>query len=352
LSNPKNKAIVILIPGFAASESDSTCLPFVQNFLRNFDKTSGTIQLFIIAFQYPYSRENYTWEQIPVYPLNGRNRGKFSRLATWRRGWKKFAELSNDYKIIGILSFWLGECSLVGKFLHKKYDIPFYTWLMGQDAKSKNFYQPFIKPKPEMLVALSDALSEEYSKNYRVHPKYIIPLGTDPSQFKVQNNERDIGILAAGSLIPLKRYDQLLIVIASLKKAGHQLKVMIAGEGPLKKQLSTEAIRLGLDDVVHFTGELAHSDLLNLMSRSKLFIHTSSYEGNSAVCAEAVSAGAHVISFCQPMKKISAHYHIVNGLNEMISKAHDLLHRKDLDHSSIIEYPISKTCERIMNLFS
>ena len=54
------------------------------------------------------------------------------------------------------------------------------------------------------------------------------------------------------------------------------------------------------------------------MQRTKIFLHTSSYEGFSGACLEALYAGAHVISFCEPMKQKIDHWHIVKDEKEML----------------------------------
>jgi len=39
-----------------------------------------------------------------------------------------------------LLSFWYGECALVGKKFADKYSIKHYCWMWGQDAKKENKY--------------------------------------------------------------------------------------------------------------------------------------------------------------------------------------------------------------------
>ena len=74
-------------------------------------------------------------------------------------------------------------------------------------------------------------------------------------------------------------------------------------EGELKKMIAGYE----LTENIILTGELPHREVLQIMKRSKVFLHTSRYEGISVVCQEALNAGCQVISFVHLM-----HYDISN----------------------------------------
>jgi hypothetical protein len=76
---------------------------------------------------------------------------------------------------------------------------------------------------------------------------------------------------------------------------------------------------------ISLTGEMDHSTVLALMQRSKLMLHTSSYEGFSGACLEALYAGAHVISFFSPQDAWIRHWHIAVNKEEMIELALEIL---------------------------
>ncbi|MBK9485561.1 MAG: hypothetical protein IPO01_10185 [Chitinophagaceae bacterium] len=63
--------------------------------------------------------------------------------------------------------------------------------------------------KAEELIALSDFLQTEFEKNYGIKPAFVIPPGIDSKQFISPIKEKDIDLLAAGSLIPLKQFEIL-----------------------------------------------------------------------------------------------------------------------------------------------
>ena len=74
------EAFIVLTPGFAASEADTTCLPMQQLLVRKFAELYPTMHLIVLSFQYPYQTIEYKWNGIRVLPFNGKNRGGLQRL--------------------------------------------------------------------------------------------------------------------------------------------------------------------------------------------------------------------------------------------------------------------------------
>src|ERR1700712_3461860 len=175
----KNKTLIILIPGFPASEEDSTCLPFPQAFIKHLKLLDPELNIRVIAFQYPYFKAIYQWHGIEVHAYNGRNRGGIRRLLLWWRINRSMAKLFHAEDIIGVLSFWMGEAALLAKYAANKYVVQSFTWLMGQDARKYNRYVSFIRPKQKSLIALSDFLADEFFRNYKIMPTHTIPPGID-----------------------------------------------------------------------------------------------------------------------------------------------------------------------------
>src|SRR5579872_3606928 len=98
--NKDRPALVILSPGFPANETDTTCLPAQQDFVRLLHETRPALEIIIIAFQYPFTNEPYQWNNVTVMPLNGRNRRKFHRLMTWLKAWRALKKLQRHFHIV------------------------------------------------------------------------------------------------------------------------------------------------------------------------------------------------------------------------------------------------------------
>jgi glycosyltransferase involved in cell wall biosynthesis len=348
----RQEILVILSPGFATDEADSTCLPAQQQFVLSWQKAFPEIPLVILSFQYPFSHKTYQWNETTVIPFNGRNRGGIYRLLLWIRVWKQLRLLQKQYKITGLLSFWYGESALLGKRFGKRYGIKYFAWLFGQDARKGNRYAKFLRPKPEELVALSDSLVTELETNYGVRPMHVIPLGINPQLFAKNGLERDIDIVGVGALIGLKQYDILIKTVAAIHQQFPGIRVVICGKGPEKENLENLITQYGLNNSITLIDQQPHNMVLKLMQRSKILLHPSSYEGFSGACLEALYAGAHIISFVQPMNKPINHWHVVNTQDEMITVIQKLLTPGSLYHSSILPYPITDTTKEIHTLFT
>lgn len=347
----KGKTLVILSPGFPKDEADTACIPPQQVFVRSLKQNYPDLNVIVLAFEYPFYSSQYQWNGVTVISFGGRSRGKIIRLRNWVHAWLILNRLNKQYQLIGLLSFWISDCAFVANAFAKKNNLKHFCWILGQDAKRGNKYFDRIKPSGDSLIALSDFISREINKNYSVKPAHVIPVGIDPALFNSPMNERDIDILAAGSLIPLKRFSILINVVSILNIYFPGIKVVICGDGPEREALN-ELIKLHrLENNVQFTGELPHQSVLELMQRAKIFAHPSLYEGFGVVCLEALHAGAQVVSFVRPMDTPIKNWHVTNTEDGMLNIMKELLENPMPDNSSVTPYLISDTCKAIMDLF-
>src|SRR6266487_5399556 len=104
--------LIILSPGFAANEEDTTCLPPQQVFVKALNKNFPSLKIIILAFQYPLVKKNYRWFGNEIISFNGADKGKFLRLLVWRQVYKTLRKFKKKNNIIGVLSFWCTECAL------------------------------------------------------------------------------------------------------------------------------------------------------------------------------------------------------------------------------------------------
>lgn len=346
-----HKTLIILSPGFAVNEDDSTCLPAQQSFIKSLNKIYPDLKIIILAFEYPFTKSEYLWYNNSVIPFAGRNRRKLFRLMMWRKIWRNLKKINQQENIIGLLSFWCTETALIGKLFSKKFNLKHYCWVLGQDARKGNKMIKLIKPKSEELIAMSDFLAAEFFSNYKIHPQHIIPNGINPELFSINNSEKDIDISAAGSLIPLKSYNIFINVINQINKSIPFVKAILCGKGDEEKKIKLLIEKLNLQNNITLTGEIPHAEVLKIMQRTKIFLHTSSYEGFSGACLEALYAGAHVISFCEPMKQKIDHWHIAKDELEMLTKTLELLNNSSTDFTTVLPFSMDNTAREMMSLF-
>ncbi|MDP9047552.1 MAG: glycosyltransferase family 4 protein [Bacteroidota bacterium] len=345
------EALVILSPGFPKNEADSNCIPSLQVFVKALKEVCPGLNIIILTFQYPFAAGAYHWHGRKVISLGGSNKGGVYRLVTWLKAWRVLGKLNEKYHLIGILSFWLGECALVGNYFARRHSLSHYCWLQGQDAKKGNKYFKWIRPKANTLIALSDFLAWEFKTNYSIQPLYVIPSGIDTSLFGKAPVKRDIDVLGAGSLIPLKQFNLFIEAISFLKEFFPEINAVICGSGPEVERLQGLAIALNVEKNITFTGELPHTNVLALMQRSKIFLHPSNYEGFSTALSEALYAGCHVVSFCRPMNNSFRNHYVIANTTEMFSAVLSVLKNKSRKHEPVLTCPVQQTAKNVVNVF-
>ena len=132
--------LVILSPGFPANEADSNCMPPQQLFVKALKEVCPGLNIIVVAFQYPFVTSEYQWYGVKVITIGGESRSKLFRLLTWMKAWRILRKLNKEYRLMGLLSFWFGECALVGTHFAKFHKLTHYSWILGQDAKKGNKY--------------------------------------------------------------------------------------------------------------------------------------------------------------------------------------------------------------------
>jgi glycosyltransferase involved in cell wall biosynthesis len=180
---------------------------------------------------------------------------------------------------------------------------------------------------------------------------YVIPIGINPDEYPQPSGDRSIDMVGAGSLSPIKQFDQFVDVVQEVVAKMPEVSAAICGNGSEYEALNRQISEAGLLDNIRMLGEIDHTTVLQTMQRSRVLLHPSSYEGFGMVCTEALYAGTHVISFCKPMDASMPHWHVVQDKEEMTKRCLELLQDKNLDHSPILPYKMDDTVIAILRLF-
>jgi glycosyltransferase involved in cell wall biosynthesis len=98
-------------------------------------------------------------------------------------------------------------------------------------------------------------------------------------------------ILAAGRLSEQKNYPTLIAAMKDVTGC----RLYIAGDGPDRRDLEALVASYGLSEIVHFLGHKTHSEVLQLMGESDVFVQPSLYEGHSIALLEAAAFGLPLV---------------------------------------------------------
>jgi len=126
---------------------------------------------------------------------------------------------------------------------------------------------------------------------------------------------------------------------------------MLIGEGQERKNIQLLLEKYALEKNLHLAGQLPHDAVQKMMTRSKVLIHPSSYEGFPGVCLEALSNGAKVISFVKPMNDDIMSWKIVTSMEEMIFETGKLLNDPDCQVSPFVYPSMEEVAKRMVDLF-
>lgn len=150
---------------------------------------------------------------------------------------------------------------------------------------------------PRMLASNSRAaIRNLINLGVRETRLFFLPNVIDNSHFtRGSSTEADsFVLLGVGSLVAAKRFDLFLETMAQLKSK-FPVRGIIAGDGPLRKELENQAGRLGLlPGRVEFVGRV--NDTVDLYLRASLFLLTSDHEGTPNVVLEAMASGIPVVA--------------------------------------------------------
>lgn len=315
------KHLLIVTPGFPESETDTVCLPAVQQFLKVYKQVYPETIISVISLEYPYHNIPYQWEGIMVYPIGGKNKSGLNKWHTIYKAWRRGVSLNRESKIDAVLSLWLSGSALSGKRIAKKIKTPHLIWMHGQDAKAGNKFYNLILPKADDLAAISDWQNDILHKAYGMRAKHVINNGINESEFPDFNTGvRDIDLLAVGSLIPLKQFHLFIEVVKFIRDSCKPLvKAVVIGKGPEEQKLRELIRKYELQDNISLTGEVPHDEVLKIMNKTKVLVHPSEYEGHSTVMIEALYSGCKVAAFMPLGEKNMEEFRLCVDLNDLKS---------------------------------
>ena len=315
-----NKDVLIITPGFPADETDTACVPYLQDYVLELNRQKGNHALQVIAIHYPDKKEPYSWNGIQVYPAGGKNRKGWRRIITVTRLIKLIKNLSSETAVLHC--FWMTDGPLAAQKAKGKNQF-MITTLMGQDAQAANRFLKYMQFEKMKIVALSQNHEKTFYNSTKKHADYIIPFRM--SSVGATNTARDIDLLFTGSFIPLKQPFVFIELVKNMKNDFRGIKCMMAGGGPLMEEIEKMIMKNGLAENITCTGQLRREEIFDLMKRSKVLIHPSLYEGQGYIYQEALAHGMYVISFDTGHQEVSPKHIVCRNSVEMQGEAKKIM---------------------------
>jgi glycosyltransferase involved in cell wall biosynthesis len=133
----------------------------------------------------------------------------------------------------------------------------------------------------------------------RTHTHYI---GVDCQSIRPRaDSEEELLILHVARLVEVKGTRYLLRAFARVAQTNDRVRLLIIGDGPLRRPLDALAASLGVAGRVEFLGALPHTEVLSWMRRAAMLVlpgvrtATGREEGLGMVLLEAAATGVPII---------------------------------------------------------
>ncbi|MHB1334875.1 MAG: glycosyltransferase family 4 protein [Candidatus Humimicrobiaceae bacterium] len=193
-------------------------------------------------------------------------------------------------------------------FLKKKKIIA--TW---HEAWGKDYWQEYLGWRgifgymiekisvsiPNEIISVSEYTTDKLKNNLKCKKNiYTIPNGNDYEKIqKIIPAQKKSDVIFAGRLLSNKNVDVLIKSIQLVKERKPEIKCLIVGDGPEKKNMEILAQKLNMENNINFLGFLGnHDDVYAIMKSSKVFVLPSTREGFGIVVIEANACGLPVIT--------------------------------------------------------
>jgi 1,2-diacylglycerol 3-alpha-glucosyltransferase len=344
--------IVLLAPGFAANEQDTTAIPALQLYVRFITSHFDDISLRIVTFQYPFKSGNYIWNGIPVYSAGGGNR-KFTRIITWIKILGYLRKLQKRPGLDIVHSFWLTEATLIGLIFCRLTGTKFFATSMGQDVKSENKYLRFLRLLSFKMTVISEFQYDFIRHLKKVRILRVIPFGIDRSYFNDIQKSRTIDILGVGNLNSVKNYPEFVGVIEIVAAVFPGIRCRIIGEGINRPEIEKIIKEKGLEDNISLVGSISYDKTIKEMQQGKILLHTSTFEGQALVITEALAAGLYVVSHPVGIAASLQTKKLMTGKTEreLALYIKDILQKEEPDFNPEVHFTLEDTCRDYHDIY-
>ena len=175
-----------------------------------------------------------------------------------------------------------------------------YAHLYGLFATYK-YYDAVVSVSPATCALNKVNLSSFYatpqsaiSVRNMINPGQIMRAAQDPLPEDLPLPAGPVRFVSVGRLSQEKAQDRIIAAIAALRAQGHDVELVLVGDGPLRDTLSATAHSHGVSDRVIFTGHRPNP--FAIMARCDCFVLSSDYEGQPMVLLEALTLGLPIVA--------------------------------------------------------
>ncbi|MFC1559878.1 glycosyltransferase family 4 protein [Candidatus Margulisiibacteriota bacterium] len=331
------------------------------------------IKVHIITTGHPKGIESKTSDGIEYFFIKNAA-GSAYTFNWWRGSIKKFVELhkKNRYDLIHSQS--MGAYELAKRDLPKKLGLPFVSSFHGtpfdeyrtslnliKEKKGRfskfdeliaranfahrNYWLKKVSTSSDAVIATSNEQARIMDEVYGVSrnkikvvfngmnlDEFTPGMDTDNLRIKLQLAKEDKVLLCIARLEPDKGVQFVIDTMPELIKRGNKIKLVIVGDGSLRRMLENKVKEYGISDNVIFTGYVKFSDLPKYMDLADIFVnYTIRQNGYDLTMLEAMACETPVVA-----SHIGSHPTLIkNGGNGFMVPLWDINNLVDTLHKVI-----------------
>lgn len=195
-----------------------------------------------------------------------------------------------------------GYClSLFEKESHSSRGLPFRLKyrLHGCLARAAQLWRLHYLHRADAIVTVSDRVREIYAAT-GVNANLVAihtPLESDELPPLPEGGVDESLVLYVGKISPGKGVDRLVRAFADLAREDEELRLALAGDGPIREALEADVKALGMADRIVFKGRVSHEDVQALYRKAAVTVVPSVWqEPFPRVILESYFAGTPVVA--------------------------------------------------------
>jgi glycosyltransferase involved in cell wall biosynthesis len=148
------------------------------------------------------------------------------------------------------------------------------------------------------IVTLSQSSKRELVDELKFKPNRVtvVPPGVDPRFSPSGAKSATPLVVAAGRLVPVKRFEELIEVVIRVKQRHPRLEAVIVGEGYRREDLEAQLRETGADRWVRLAGHVSDEELLDLYRRAWAVASAAAREGWGMTITEAGACGTPALA--------------------------------------------------------
>lgn len=155
---------------------------------------------------------------------------------------------------------------------------------------------PFYRRTP--IVTLSESSKQELIEELRFKAQRVtvVSPGVDTRFSPGGEKSPSPLVVAAGRLVPVKRFDELIEVLLRVKEEHPRLEAVIIGEGYKREQLEAQLRETGAERWIRLAGHVTDDELLDLYRRAWVIASAAAREGWGMTITEAAACGTPAVA--------------------------------------------------------